>query len=730
MGKKLLFLMVLAILISAGYAQQASHSSAGTPLTDLTIGSATVPDNPLFVLGMTYNWTPITYKMADLNNDGIQDLVGLDAGLIYVMLGHSNGTFQPVDTSSVGSFVNGRITVADVSGDNIPDILVNDGTITYVLLGNGDGTFTATGTFAVGALSNGAIAVGDLNGDGKADVVSVLIHCPSNGFEGCISVLLGNGDGSLKPAQIYDAGGWNAAVVKLTDLNGDGKLDAVVTNNGNVESITGVLLGKGDGTFQAVVPYDSGGAGSEDFVITDMNADGKLDLVIDNRFSGSVSILLGKGDGTFLPAVAFNADHDVLGSIQVVDLNHDTRLDVVTIGTTFGRGGTTSIGVLLGNGDGTLSPVNFYPIGFSTTFSIADVNLDHKLDVVVRGGSIAILLGTGTGAFQPVVEYSIGSSSATQAETAFLNADAKPDVVLEGTFSRIETAINHRAGTYRPSTTTLSSSANPGGIYKTITYTAAVSNPAASTLTGVITFQDAGITIARVPVANNQATFTTSYNTLSSHAISVAYSGDAANNYSNASLIEEVRGASKTLLTTSGSPSFVGQLVTFTASVSSIYGAIPDGELVNFSDGTTLLGSAAVHGGTATFTTSALAAKTHIIKATYPGDQSFFASSKTVSQTVVKYPTTTTVSSSLNPSHAGNAVTFTAHVASAGPIAPSGKVQFFDGTTSIGATTVSAQIATLTKSTLALGTHSITAHYLGDNANAKSISLVVIQTVQ
>jgi len=78
------------------------------------------------------------------------------------------------------------------------------------------------------------------------------------------------------------------------------------------------------------------------------------------------------------------------------------------------------------------------------------------------------------------------------------------------------------------------------------------------------------------------------------------------------------------LLTTSGSPSFVGQLVTFTASVSSIYGAIPDGELVNFSDGTTLLGSAALHGGTATFTTSALAVKTHIIKATYPGGSKLF----------------------------------------------------------------------------------------------------------
>jgi hypothetical protein len=347
-----------------------------------------------------------------------------------------------------------------------------------------------------------------------------------------------------------------------------------------------------------------------------------------------------------------------------------------------------------------------------------------------RNKGIATLLGTGTGAFQPVVEYSIGSSPITQAETAFLNADAKPDVVLQGTLSGIETAINHRAGTYRPSTTILSSSANPGGIYRTITYTAAVSNPAASTLTGVITFQEAGITIARVPIANNQATLSTSYNKLSSHTISAAYSGDAANNYSNASLTEEVRGASKTLLTTSGSPSFVGQLVTFTASVSSIYGAIPDGELVNFSDGATLLGSVPLHAGAAALTTSALAARTHTIKATYPGDHKFFASSKTVSQVVMKYPTTTTLSSSLNPSHAGNAVTFTAHVASAGPVAPSGKVQFFDGTTSIGATTVSGQIATLNLSTLALGPHSITAHYLSDNANAKSISPVLIQTVQ
>ena len=105
---------------------------------------------------------------------------------------------------------------------------------------------------------------------------------------------------------MYDAGGWNAAQVKLADLNGDGKLDVVVTNSGNLKSFTGVLLGKGDGTLRPVVPYDSGGAGTEDFAIVDVNGDGKLDLVLGNLASNSIGILLGKGDGTFHPATSFS----------------------------------------------------------------------------------------------------------------------------------------------------------------------------------------------------------------------------------------------------------------------------------------------------------------------------------------------------------------------------------------------------------------------------------------
>jgi hypothetical protein len=185
----------------------------------------------------------------------------------------------------------------------------------------------------------------------------------------------------------------------------------------------------------------------------------------------------------------------------------------------------------------------------------------------------------------------------------------------------------------------------------------------------------------------------------------------------------------KTVVSTSGSPSLVGQSVTFTAMVTSTHGAIPDGELVTFYDGMAALASLPLSSGTAAYTTSSLSAKTHTIKATYAGDPTFKPSTGFVTQVVNKYPTTTSLTSSPNPSHSGQAVTFTAQVTSTGP-APTGKVKFLDGTLAIGTATLSGGVAKLTKSTLAVGTHPITARYLGDTVSSTSTSSVVNQVVQ
>jgi len=135
-------------------------------------------------------------------------------------------------------------------------------------------------------------------------------------------------------------------------------------------------------------------------------------------------------------------------------------------------------------------------------------------------------------------------------------------------------------------------------------------------------------------------------------------------------------------------------------------------------------------GAVATLTTSALAQGTHPITAVYSGNAGNTAStSPSVSQVVnaaAAGATTTTLASSVNPSTIGQSVTFTATVSGA---APTGTVQFFDGAASLGSGTVSGGIATLTTSSLAAGTHSITANYGGNAANAPSTSPVLSQVV-
>jgi len=183
------------------------------------------------------------------------------------------------------------------------------------------------------------------------------------------------------------------------------------------------------------------------------------------------------------------------------------------------------------------------------------------------------------------------------------------------------------------------------------------------------------------------------------------------------------------VLNTSGSPSFVGHPVTFTATVTSSHGTIPNGKLMTFFDGTTVIGTGTTMSGVATFTTSSLTLKTHTIRGTYPGDTVFQSSTGSVTQVVEGYTTTTRLTSSPNPSQFGQTVTFTVTVTSTGPT-PTGKVKFLDGTTTLGSAVLSGGIAKHAKSTLAVGTHPITAQYLGDAVSDKSTSFVVNQVVQ
>ena len=185
-------------------------------------------------------------------------------------------------------------------------------------------------------------------------------------------------------------------------------------------------------------------------------------------------------------------------------------------------------------------------------------------------------------------------------------------------------------------------------------------------------------------------------------------------------------------LTSSANPASLGTAVTFTAAVSNSLPIAATGT-VNFFDGTAQIGSAALSAtGVAAYSTSTLTTGSHNISAVYGGDSQNGAATSLVLVESVKQLTTTALTSNLNPSVAGTAVTLTATVA--GPFgsttSPAGTVTFSDGTTTLGLGTLNAGgIATLVTGALTGGQHSITASYPGDASDLASQSVVLIQTV-
>jgi hypothetical protein len=135
--------------------------------------------------------------------------------------------------------------------------------------------------------------VADINGDGKLDIVVA-----GTSYNGDLSVLVGNGDGTFQPA--VNTPGGLPLHLRLADFNGDGKLDAVTVGfNGdqNDAAPVAVQLGNGDGTFQPPVFYNAGYF-PVDVAAGDFNGDGAIDLAVSDN-SSSTTILLNTG-GTFL----------------------------------------------------------------------------------------------------------------------------------------------------------------------------------------------------------------------------------------------------------------------------------------------------------------------------------------------------------------------------------------------------------------------------------------------
>ena len=285
-------------------------------------------------------------------------------------------------------------------------------------------------------------------------------------------------------------------------------------------------------------------------------------------------------------------------------------------------------------------------------------------------------------------------------------------------------------------TTTAASSANPSIIGAPVTFTAAVSPASGSgTPTGTVTFSDGGTQIgtATLDSSGTATIITTTPLAAGTHMITASYGGDQNFAASTGSLTQTVNKIATTtaLVLTSAGRSAPGQWE-LTATVSPASGTATPTGTVTFSDGGTQLGTATLDSsGTATITTTTpLAAGTHMITASYGGDQNFAASTGSLTQTVNKIATTTALVLTSAGRSAPGQWELTATVSPAsGTATPTGTVTFSDGGTQLGTATLDSNgTATITTTTSQLaGGAQITASYGGDqNFAASTGSLPVI----
>ncbi|HEY2468043.1 MAG TPA: FG-GAP-like repeat-containing protein [Terracidiphilus sp.] len=486
--------------------------------------------------------------VGDFNGDGRQDIVAGAVGGVQVVVDSAPGTLRaPLAMYDIGggTFTESAImNTTDFNGDGYADLAVVDYFDEHgflepsgdVLLGGAKNVLTRSGNFGVGFTSEGSFsssgppAIGDFNGDGKLDIAVAATgnFFLGDGSNSSSSLMISFGDGKGNFPTSGPELDTNTNFIAAGDFNGDRKADLAALDGSTFE----ILIGKGDGTFASPVTYSVGL--NPVFVLqTDLNGDGKKDIIVVNQGGNDVSILLGRGDGTFLPQKTFAAGTAPV-SAAVGDFNRDGKIDIAVASS-------AGISVLLGNGNGTFQPQKTYPATGSVTgiveASLRQDGIEDLIGIVPASQSFVVLPGTGTGTFGAPVVFPLDRAP-TQMVAGDFNHDGATDLAFLGAASSRGygsgfpwfnvvgslVVVYNQGGNH----VTLTSSISKPTATQSVTFTAHVtpSIGETGTPTGIVTFKDGSRFLGNISMTAGAAGITTKL-TAGTHQIVAEYGGNS-----------------------------------------------------------------------------------------------------------------------------------------------------------------------------------------------------------